>query len=71
MTQDELDTRGKLIEVLVKMDEQVTNTSPDEAHVHADDLLVQLINILQHNAGENKEIVDEIVEAYDKVGKYY
>lgn len=56
-----------------EMAEQVENRNLENAHIHADQLLVNLVNVLAIRLGDSKAMtqVEDILRSYDNVGKWY
>jgi hypothetical protein len=58
--------------ILQEMLEQIGNGDYDQAHWKADQLLCELVRVLALELDENtQQLVQQISEAYDKVGKWY
>lgn len=60
----------KLNKILKSMNEEVENTDTEIAHGVADDLLVELVELLSKRSKFRKNI-EEILKKYHSVSKWY
>jgi hypothetical protein len=44
-------------------------TDKEEAHVRADDLLIELLTLLR--TPKTKELIEGVIAAYNQIGKWY
>lgn len=63
--------RRPLKRILVEMTKQAGNSDYELAHGVADDLLVELIEVIVDYCGDYESEIKEILEQYEKVGKWY
>ena len=61
--------KDKLERISEQMINQINNDDGEMAHSKADDLLVELIDLLSRRS-KHKEIIQEIIEDYNKVLKW-
>ena len=62
--------KDKLERISEQMINQINNDDGEMAHSKADDLLVELIDLLSRRS-KHKEIIQEIIEDYNKVLKWW
>jgi hypothetical protein len=58
-------------EALKLMREWAKDDDKEKAHAEADALLIKLLRSIVHYEGFDADIVDQVIDAYESVGKWY